>query len=146
MEPNEAPDGQLATPASGFASNSSLDESLFAAIVAVELGSEDPQPLMTTSTAAASGNPYVVRMSHRRPASGQGVSPRRATQRHTFNSLGRHAHSDCEKVVKLGRTRGDILIIDTLSPDKDSLPTGITRNVIPNSWLVPSGNKPDGTT
>lgn len=35
----------------------------------------------------------------------------------------------CEKVIKLGRALGIILLLDTQIPDKDSLPTGITRNV-----------------
>ncbi|MFI7697343.1 cell division protein FtsK [Nonomuraea sp. NPDC049655] len=35
----------------------------------------------------------------------------------------------CEKVIKLGRALGVILLLDTQIPDKDSLPTGITRNV-----------------
>ncbi|MEU8182548.1 cell division protein FtsK [Micromonospora sp. NPDC049047] len=34
-----------------------------------------------------------------------------------------------EKVIKLGRALGVIILIGTQIPDKDSLPTGITRNV-----------------
>jgi S-DNA-T family DNA segregation ATPase FtsK/SpoIIIE len=34
-----------------------------------------------------------------------------------------------EKVIKLGRALGVILVVGTQIPDKDSLPTGITRNI-----------------
>jgi S-DNA-T family DNA segregation ATPase FtsK/SpoIIIE len=42
---------------------------------------------------------------------------------------GKAAGEIAEKVVKLGRALGVILILGTQIPDKDSLPTGITRNV-----------------
>ncbi|MEV4112396.1 cell division protein FtsK [Nonomuraea sp. NPDC049695] len=42
---------------------------------------------------------------------------------------GAEAGELCEKVIKLGRALGVILLLDTQIPDKDSLPTGITRNV-----------------
>ncbi|NRQ35770.1 cell division protein FtsK [Nonomuraea sp. NN258] len=42
---------------------------------------------------------------------------------------GTEAGDLCEKVIKLGRALGIILLLDTQIPDKDSLPTGITRNV-----------------
>ncbi|MEU1385809.1 MULTISPECIES: cell division protein FtsK [unclassified Nonomuraea] len=42
---------------------------------------------------------------------------------------GTEAGELCEKVIKLGRALGVILLLDTQIPDKDSLPTGITRNV-----------------
>nr|WP_176573511.1 cell division protein FtsK [Nonomuraea pusilla] len=42
---------------------------------------------------------------------------------------GKEAGEICEKVIKLGRALGVILLIGTQIPDKDSLPTGITRNV-----------------
>ncbi len=42
---------------------------------------------------------------------------------------GKDAGEIAEKVVKLGRALGVILLIGTQIPDKDSLPTGITRNV-----------------
>ncbi|RAY16593.1 cell division protein FtsK [Actinomadura craniellae] len=42
---------------------------------------------------------------------------------------GRRAGEILEKVIKLGRALGVVLIIGTQIPDKDSLPTGITRNV-----------------
>ncbi|MET9241070.1 cell division protein FtsK [Nonomuraea sp. NPDC003709] len=42
---------------------------------------------------------------------------------------GKEAGDVCEKVIKLGRALGVILLIGTQIPDKDSLPTGITRNV-----------------
>ncbi|GAB2955931.1 cell division protein FtsK [Nonomuraea fastidiosa] len=42
---------------------------------------------------------------------------------------GREAGEVLEKVIKLGRALGVILLIGTQIPDKDSLPTGITRNV-----------------
>lgn len=42
---------------------------------------------------------------------------------------GKRAGVVLEKVIKLGRALGVILVIGTQIPDKDSLPTGITRNV-----------------
>jgi S-DNA-T family DNA segregation ATPase FtsK/SpoIIIE len=42
---------------------------------------------------------------------------------------GKRAGEILEKVIKLGRALGVTLIIGTQIPDKDSLPTGITRNV-----------------
>ncbi|MER7500669.1 cell division protein FtsK [Nonomuraea pusilla] len=42
---------------------------------------------------------------------------------------GKDAGEILEKVIKLGRALGVILLIGTQIPDKDSLPTGITRNV-----------------
>jgi S-DNA-T family DNA segregation ATPase FtsK/SpoIIIE len=42
---------------------------------------------------------------------------------------GKDAGEMAEKVIKLGRALGVILILGTQIPDKDSLPTGITRNV-----------------
>lgn len=42
---------------------------------------------------------------------------------------GKEAGEILEKVIKLGRALGVILLIGTQIPDKDSLPTGITRNV-----------------
>ncbi|HUR02505.1 MAG TPA: cell division protein FtsK [Nonomuraea sp.] len=42
---------------------------------------------------------------------------------------GKDAGEICEKVIKLGRALGVILLLGTQIPDKDSLPTGITRNV-----------------
>jgi S-DNA-T family DNA segregation ATPase FtsK/SpoIIIE len=47
----------------------------------------------------------------------------------THSKLGKEAGITLEKVIKLGRALGVILIIGTQIPDKDSLPTGITRNV-----------------
>jgi S-DNA-T family DNA segregation ATPase FtsK/SpoIIIE len=44
-------------------------------------------------------------------------------------TYGKAAGEVAEKVIKLGRALGVILIIGTQIPDKDSLPTGITRNV-----------------
>lgn len=44
-------------------------------------------------------------------------------------TYGKAAGEIAEKVIKLGRALGVILIIGTQIPDKDSLPTGITRNV-----------------
>ncbi|TYB56853.1 cell division protein FtsK [Nonomuraea sp. PA05] len=44
-------------------------------------------------------------------------------------NYGAEAGELCEKVIKLGRALGVILLLDTQIPDKDSLPTGITRNV-----------------
>ncbi|MBB6556989.1 cell division protein FtsK [Nonomuraea rubra] len=43
--------------------------------------------------------------------------------------FGKEAGEILEKVIKLGRALGVILLIGTQIPDKDSLPTGITRNV-----------------
>jgi S-DNA-T family DNA segregation ATPase FtsK/SpoIIIE len=43
--------------------------------------------------------------------------------------IGKDAKVTLEKVIKLGRALGVILIIGTQIPDKDSLPPGITRNV-----------------
>jgi S-DNA-T family DNA segregation ATPase FtsK/SpoIIIE len=43
--------------------------------------------------------------------------------------FGKDAGEMAEKVIKLGRALGVVLIIGTQIPDKDSLPTGITRNV-----------------
>ncbi|MFE3451579.1 cell division protein FtsK [Nonomuraea sp. NPDC059194] len=45
------------------------------------------------------------------------------------SAYGKEAGEICEKVIKLGRALGVILLIGTQIPDKDSLPTGITRNV-----------------
>nr|BFE78536.1 hypothetical protein GCM10020093_011370 [Planobispora longispora] len=42
---------------------------------------------------------------------------------------GSEAGELCEKVIKLGRALGVILLLDTQIPDKNSLPPGITRNV-----------------
>jgi DNA segregation ATPase FtsK/SpoIIIE, S-DNA-T family len=42
---------------------------------------------------------------------------------------GKRAGEILEKVIKLGRALGVTLVIGTQIPDKDSLPTGITRNV-----------------
>lgn len=42
---------------------------------------------------------------------------------------GKDAGELLEKVIKLGRALGVIILIGTQIPDKDSLPTGITRNV-----------------
>ncbi|GGO67102.1 cell division protein FtsK [Nonomuraea cavernae] len=42
---------------------------------------------------------------------------------------GKEAGEICEKVIKLGRALGVIIMLGTQIPDKDSLPTGITRNV-----------------
>jgi S-DNA-T family DNA segregation ATPase FtsK/SpoIIIE len=42
---------------------------------------------------------------------------------------GKDAGEMAEKVIKLGRALGVILILGTQIPDKDSLPPGITRNV-----------------
>ncbi|MGV9308519.1 hypothetical protein ACWDLG_34535 [Nonomuraea sp. NPDC003727] len=44
-------------------------------------------------------------------------------------TLGGEAGDLAEKVIKLGRALGVILLMDTQIPDKDSLPTGITRNI-----------------
>jgi S-DNA-T family DNA segregation ATPase FtsK/SpoIIIE len=45
------------------------------------------------------------------------------------SKYGKEAGEIVEKVIKLGRALGVILLIGTQIPDKDSLPTGITRNV-----------------
>lgn len=45
------------------------------------------------------------------------------------SKYGKEAGEILEKVIKLGRALGVIIIIGTQIPDKDSLPTGITRNV-----------------
>ncbi|WP_433302279.1 cell division protein FtsK [Actinoplanes sp. CA-030573] len=45
------------------------------------------------------------------------------------SKFGKEAGELLEKVIKLGRALGVIIIIGTQIPDKDSLPTGITRNV-----------------
>lgn len=42
---------------------------------------------------------------------------------------GKRAGEMAEKVIKLGRALGMSLILGTQIPDKDSLPTGITRNI-----------------
>ncbi len=42
---------------------------------------------------------------------------------------GKEAGETLERVIKLGRALGVIVLIGTQIPDKDSLPTGITRNV-----------------
>ena len=42
---------------------------------------------------------------------------------------GKDAGEIAEKVIKLGRALGVMLLIGTQIPDKDCLPTGITRNV-----------------
>jgi DNA segregation ATPase FtsK/SpoIIIE, S-DNA-T family len=42
---------------------------------------------------------------------------------------GKDAGEVAEKVIKLGRAMGVVLILGTQIPDKDSLPTGVTRNV-----------------
>jgi S-DNA-T family DNA segregation ATPase FtsK/SpoIIIE len=42
---------------------------------------------------------------------------------------GKEAGEVAEKVIKLGRALGVILLLGTQIPDKDSLPTGITRNI-----------------
>ncbi|MEQ4719374.1 cell division protein FtsK [Nonomuraea sp. B19D2] len=44
-------------------------------------------------------------------------------------TYGKDAGEYCERVIKLGRALGVILLLDTQIPDKDSLPTGITRNI-----------------
>ncbi|GLY26826.1 hypothetical protein [Kineosporia sp. NBRC 101731] len=43
--------------------------------------------------------------------------------------FGKKAGEVAEKVIKLGRALGIVLVLGTQIPDKDSLPTGITRNV-----------------
>ncbi|GID26823.1 cell division protein FtsK [Paractinoplanes brasiliensis] len=45
------------------------------------------------------------------------------------SKYGKDAGELLEKVIKLGRALGIIILIGTQIPDKDSLPTGITRNV-----------------
>ncbi|OJF09784.1 cell division protein FtsK [Couchioplanes caeruleus] len=45
------------------------------------------------------------------------------------SKYGKEAGELLEKVIKLGRALGIIILIGTQIPDKDSLPTGITRNV-----------------
>ncbi|MFF3864177.1 cell division protein FtsK [Micromonospora sp. NPDC001898] len=45
------------------------------------------------------------------------------------SKYGKEAGELLEKVIKLGRALGVIIMIGTQIPDKDSLPTGITRNV-----------------
>jgi DNA segregation ATPase FtsK/SpoIIIE, S-DNA-T family len=45
------------------------------------------------------------------------------------SKFGKAAGETLEKVIKLGRALGVIVLIGTQIPDKDSLPTGITRNV-----------------
>jgi S-DNA-T family DNA segregation ATPase FtsK/SpoIIIE len=42
---------------------------------------------------------------------------------------GKEAAEVAEKVIKLGRALGVVLLLGTQIPDKDSLPTGITRNI-----------------
>ncbi|GIG58877.1 cell division protein FtsK [Longispora fulva] len=44
-------------------------------------------------------------------------------------TFGKPAGEKMEKVIKLGRALGIIILLGTQIPDKDSLPTGITRNV-----------------
>ncbi|TDC10788.1 cell division protein FtsK [Nonomuraea longispora] len=46
-----------------------------------------------------------------------------------LSKYGKEAGEILEKVIKLARALGIILLIGTQIPDKDSLPTGITRNV-----------------
>jgi S-DNA-T family DNA segregation ATPase FtsK/SpoIIIE len=46
-----------------------------------------------------------------------------------LSAHGKKAAEVAEKVIKLGRALGVILLLGTQIPDKDSLPTGITRNV-----------------
>jgi S-DNA-T family DNA segregation ATPase FtsK/SpoIIIE len=46
-----------------------------------------------------------------------------------LSTYGKKAAEVAEKVIKLGRALGVILLLGTQIPDKDSLPTGITRNV-----------------
>ncbi|WP_433208073.1 cell division protein FtsK [Dactylosporangium sp. CS-047395] len=45
------------------------------------------------------------------------------------SKYGKAAGEILEKVIKLGRALGIIILLGTQIPDKDSLPTGITRNV-----------------
>jgi S-DNA-T family DNA segregation ATPase FtsK/SpoIIIE len=46
-----------------------------------------------------------------------------------LSTHGKKAAEVAEKVIKLGRALGVVLLLGTQIPDKDSLPTGITRNV-----------------
>jgi S-DNA-T family DNA segregation ATPase FtsK/SpoIIIE len=46
-----------------------------------------------------------------------------------LSRFGKHAAELVEKVIKLGRALGVILLVGTQIPDKDSIPPGITRNV-----------------
>jgi S-DNA-T family DNA segregation ATPase FtsK/SpoIIIE len=46
-----------------------------------------------------------------------------------LSQFGKKAAEVLEKVIKLGRALGVIILLGTQIPDKDSLPTGITRNV-----------------
>jgi S-DNA-T family DNA segregation ATPase FtsK/SpoIIIE len=46
-----------------------------------------------------------------------------------LSGYGKRAAEMVEKVIKLGRALGVILLLGTQIPDKDSLPPGITRNV-----------------
>jgi S-DNA-T family DNA segregation ATPase FtsK/SpoIIIE len=46
-----------------------------------------------------------------------------------LSRFGKQAAELAEKVIKLGRALGVILLIGTQIPDKDSIPPGITRNV-----------------
>jgi S-DNA-T family DNA segregation ATPase FtsK/SpoIIIE len=46
-----------------------------------------------------------------------------------LSAYGKKAAEVAEKVIKLGRALGVVLLLGTQIPDKDSLPTGITRNV-----------------
>lgn len=46
-----------------------------------------------------------------------------------FGKTGKQAGETAEKCIKLFRALGIILILGTQIPDKDSLPTGITRNI-----------------
>jgi S-DNA-T family DNA segregation ATPase FtsK/SpoIIIE len=46
-----------------------------------------------------------------------------------LSRFGKKAAEVLEKVIKLGRALGVIILLGTQIPDKDSLPTGITRNV-----------------
>ncbi|MCU7724573.1 cell division protein FtsK [Actinoplanes sp. KI2] len=45
------------------------------------------------------------------------------------SKFGKEAGELLEKIIKLGRALGIVILIGTQIPDKDSLPTGITRNV-----------------
>jgi S-DNA-T family DNA segregation ATPase FtsK/SpoIIIE len=47
----------------------------------------------------------------------------------TFGRIGKDAGETAEKCIKLFRALGIILLLGTQIPDKDSLPTGITRNI-----------------
>jgi S-DNA-T family DNA segregation ATPase FtsK/SpoIIIE len=47
----------------------------------------------------------------------------------TFGKTGKEAGETAEKCIKLFRALGIILLLGTQIPDKDSLPTGITRNI-----------------